>query len=211
VSRPIVCRGASDRPAFALTYDDGPEPGGTDRLLDVLAASGVRATFFCVGEQVEDHPGLSHALVDAGHEVGCHTMRHLGHVEAAEQAVADMVEGATAIETELGIELGLYRAPYGQFVGATLAEAERRGWTCVGWNTHGIDWEPLSASAIASRIIDDLDRGTIVLLHDAQRYASQRDDCTATIEATRMILDEAQRLGLEPVTVGELLGLAVRG
>jgi peptidoglycan/xylan/chitin deacetylase (PgdA/CDA1 family) len=202
----IVCRAPSDRPLFAITYDDGPEPGVTDQLLGLLADRGVHATFFCVGEQVEAHPDLSHELVKAGHEIGSHTMRHLGHAEQAARAVTDMVEGAATIERTIGAEPRLYRAPYGQFVSSTIAEASVRGWTCVGWNTHGVDWEQRSAPEIASRVFDDLDRGTIVLLHDAQRYSHHRTDCTPTIEATRLILDKGVELGLQPVTVSELLG-----
>jgi peptidoglycan/xylan/chitin deacetylase (PgdA/CDA1 family) len=202
----IVDRGPSARSTFALTYDDGPEWPGTNQLLEVLAARDIRATFFCVGEQVESHPDLAQELVKAGHEIGGHTMRHLDHHVRGDQALTDMIEGAATIERVLGVEIRLYRAPYGHFVPETVLEAERRGWTCVGWSTLGEDWHAdESAATIASRVIPGLAPGAIVLLHDAQRYAHERDDCTPTIEASELILDEAKRCGLEPVTVGELL------
>ncbi len=203
---PIVVRGPADRSTFALTYDDGPEWPGTDLLLGVLAARGVQATFFCVGEQVENYPDLARELVKAGHEIGGHTMRHLDHHLRTDQACTDMIEGAATIERLLGVGIRLYRAPYGHFVPETVLEAERRGWTCVLWSTLGEDWHAdTSAATIAGRVIADLAPGAIVLLHDAQRYAHERDDCTPTIEASELVLDEAKRRGLEPVTVGELL------
>jgi peptidoglycan/xylan/chitin deacetylase (PgdA/CDA1 family) len=204
----IVDHGPADRSTFALTYDDGPEWPGTDQLLRVLAARGVQATFFCVGEQVESYPDLAGKLVKAGHEIGCHTMRHLDHYLQTDQACTDMIEGAATIERLLGVGIGLYRAPYGHFVPETVLEAERRGWTCVLWTTLGEDWHAdESAATIAGRVIADLAPGAIVLLHDAQRYAHERDDCTPTIEASELVLDEAKRRGLAPVTVGELLGI----
>ena len=204
----IVVHGPADRSTFALTYDDGPEWPSTDHLLRVLAARGVQATFFCVGEQVESYPDLARELVKAGHEIGCHTMRHLDHYVQADQACADMIEGAATIERLLGVGIGLYRAPYGHFVPETVLKAQRRGWKCVLWSALGEDWHAdESAATIAARVTADLAPGAIVLLHDAQRYAHERDDCTPTIEASELVLDEAKRRGLEPVTVGELLGI----
>lgn len=202
----IVVRGPRSRGRFALTFDDGPERGGTDRLLELLARREATATFFCVGEQVERDIELSREIISRGHELGCHTMRHLDHAEVeAEQAVSDMLDGAVTLERLLSVPVRFYRAPYGRFVPATLAEAERRGWTCVLWSAWGRDWLPDGAATIAGRVLADLEPGAIVLLHDAERYAHTRSDCAPTIEATEIVLDEAKRRGLRPVTVGELL------
>jgi peptidoglycan/xylan/chitin deacetylase (PgdA/CDA1 family) len=202
----IVVHGPRRRQAFALTFDDGPERGVTDPLLEILSWRQARATFFCVGEQVERDVELARQILAAGHEVGCHTMHHLDHSEAhREQALRDLVEGAAAIEGLLEVEPRLYRAPYGRFVPATLAEAERRGWTCVLWSAWGRDWQPDDGETIAERVFAELAPGAIVLLHDAQRYAQSRTDCRATLEATELVLAEAERRGLRPVTVSELI------
>lgn len=202
----IVVHGPRTRERFALTFDDGPERGVTDELLQLLAWRQAKATFFCVGEQVERDAELGLEIVAGGHEVGCHTMHHLDHSEAhRERALKDLVEGAAAIEGLLGVEPRLYRAPYGRFVPATLAEAERRGWTCVLWSAWGRDWQPDDAETIAERVYANLEPGAIVLLHDAERYAHSRTDCKATLEATELVLAEAEHRGLAPVTVSELL------
>src|SRR5687768_12125981 len=95
-----------------------------------------------VGQEVERRPALALDVVSAGHEVGSHSMRHLDHHAASPTgAVADVVDGAEAIQGVLGFEPAFYRAPYGYFVPSTVAEAGRRRWTCVPWSIDGQDWE----------------------------------------------------------------------
>jgi peptidoglycan/xylan/chitin deacetylase (PgdA/CDA1 family) len=203
----VVVHGRADTPRFALTFDDGPSPC-TAKLLPVLERRGVRATFFMVGSQVERDPGQARAVLAAGHEIGTHSMSHLEHQHAPrEEAVADMLDGAKAIERALGMEPRLYRAPYGHFAPGAFAEAERRGWTCVLWSAEGSDWRTgEDAHAIFERIAPDLRPGAIVLLHDGRR--EKPIDCERMLAALELILNEGERRGLAAVTVGELLGAA---
>jgi peptidoglycan-N-acetylglucosamine deacetylase len=203
----IAVHGPPEQPRFALTFDDGPEQGVTDRLLDLLADFDVNATFFCVGEQVAGDPELARRILARGHEVGCHTQRHLDHHERKAEALQDFLEGTETLERLLGIEVRLYRAPYGRFSHEVVAAAEQRGIQSVFWSAWGLDWLPDDAETIAGRVFEDLGNGAIVLLHDSARYAHDRDDCAPTIEATDIVLREADRRGLQPVTVGQLLGL----
>jgi peptidoglycan/xylan/chitin deacetylase (PgdA/CDA1 family) len=200
----IVRRGTTRCSRFALTFDDGPG-ACTGRVLDLLARWRARATFFLVGNQVQRHPDLAHRVRVEGHEVGSHSMTHLDHLEVEpERAVADMVDGAAAIERVLGFEPRLYRGPYGRFVPTTLSEAGQRGWTCVHWSASGNDWvEGETGSSIAGRVIERLAPGVIVLLHDSRRAMPTR--CEPMLEALEMLLEEASRRGMEPVTVSELL------
>jgi peptidoglycan/xylan/chitin deacetylase (PgdA/CDA1 family) len=200
----IVVHGPSERPRFALTFDDGPGPC-TAELLELLDQAGAKATFFLVARQVENDPALARRVRDAGHEIGLHSMAHLDHERLErEQAVADVVDGAALIERELDVELRLFRAPYGHFVPGTLAEAERRRWRCVSWSAWGEDWlAGESADSIAARVLVDLGPGAIVLLHDSRREKAV--DCARMLTALESILDDAERRGLEPVTVSELL------
>jgi peptidoglycan-N-acetylglucosamine deacetylase len=202
----IVVRGPRDRPRFALTFDDGPG-AGTRGVLELLEKRGAKGTFFLVGAELERHPELGRVVRDAGHELGSHSMAHLDHAEAGRQAaLADMIEGVAAIERALGIEPRLYRAPYGHFVPVTLAEAERRGWTCVYWSASGEDWrEGESGASIAQRVLQDLGAGAIVLLHDARH--GQPVSCDPMLAALDVVLEEAARRGLEAVTVSDLLAV----
>jgi peptidoglycan/xylan/chitin deacetylase (PgdA/CDA1 family) len=200
----VVRRGGAGRPEVALTYDDGPGRS-TREVMDVLEKHRARATFFMLGTEVQRDPGLAREVLARGHEVGSHSMRHLNHVEVgAERAVEDMLAGADAIAEALGVEPRLYRAPYGGFVPATVAEAQRRGWTCVHWSAVGRDWEvDATAQSVADRVMRKLSAGLIALLHDSPR-TKPRDPEPVT-GATAILLDELAARSLRQRTVGEML------
>ena len=197
-------RGAGDRPEVALTYDDGPGES-TGAVLELLARHDARATFFMVGSEVERDPGLAHEVVSAGHEVGSHSMHHLDHAEVSPaEAVADMLAGAAATAAVLGFEPQLYRAPYGRFIPDTVAEAQRRGWTCVHWSALGNDWEEdATGLAVAARIVPDLDAGAIVLLHDSRRAKPMNPE--PVVGATAILLKELARRELHGRAVTDIL------
>jgi peptidoglycan/xylan/chitin deacetylase (PgdA/CDA1 family) len=199
-----VERGAAGRPQVALTFDDGPG-GGTARVLDVLGMHGVFGTFFMTGAQTRRHPSLARAVGGVGHEIGSHSFDHLDHHEVpVEVALGDMLDGAVALERVFGGEPSLYRAPYGHFSAAELTEADARGWTCVGWSVIGEDWvRGETADSIAARVIDGLEPGAIVVLHDGRH--GKPADHQAMLGALPAILDAARERGLEPVTVSALL------
>ena len=199
-----VDRGPADRGAVCLTYDDGPGPSTPD-LLEVLARHRARATFFMVGTEVERFPDIARRVAAEGHDVGSHTLSHLDHlaIEPA-AAVADMVAGAEAIERVLGFEPVYYRAPYGNFVEATVAEAARRGWTCVRWSALGYDWEQgASPRSVADRMLGGLEPGAIVLLHDWRRAKPMEPE--PMLGATEILLEELTRRDLKAIPLSEML------
>jgi peptidoglycan/xylan/chitin deacetylase (PgdA/CDA1 family) len=188
----------------ALTYDDGPGVS-TRAVLDVLARHGARATFFMVGSEILENAELGRAVVAAGHEVGSHSMNHLDHaVVTPEDAIADMVAGADAIAQVLGFEPRLYRAPYGKFTPETMAEATRRGWTCVHWSALGEDWEEYAtAETVAELVMTTLEPGAIILLHDSRR--SKPSHSEPVVGGTRLLLAELERRELRSVGLGDML------
>jgi peptidoglycan/xylan/chitin deacetylase (PgdA/CDA1 family) len=204
VQRQVVDRGPSKSGAVCLTYDDGPGRC-TPELLGVLARHGARATFFMVGAEVERFPEIARRVVHEGHEVGSHTLSHLDHhaVDPAD-AVADMLAGAEAIERVLGLEPGYYRAPYGYFVEATVAEATRRGWTCVHWTALGHDWEEeATPRSVADHVVADLAPGAIVLLHDSRRAKPMGPE--PMLGATELVIEELKRRDLRAVELSAML------
>ena len=200
----MLYRGHGKRPEVALTYDDGPGTS-TRAILDLLAAHGARGTFFMVGSEVQRDPELAREVVTAGHDVGSHSMHHLDHESVgAAASVADMIDGAHAVEGVLGFEPRLYRAPYGHFVPATVAAARERGWTCVHWSAMGEDWDEYATGrSVADRILPDLVAGAIVLLHDSRRAKAMNPE--PVIDATRLLLEEMERRSLRGVGVHDIL------
>ena len=199
----VIGRGTS-RGAVALTFDDGPGRS-TAEILDLLERHGARATFFMVGAQAERYPDIARRVVSGGHEVGSHTYAHLDHHEVGgPEAVSDMLDGAGAIASVTGSTPSLYRAPYGHFVPETVAEAARRGWTCVFWSALGRDWEEgATPQSVAERVLADLEPGGIVLLHDARRALPMKPD--PVTGATALLLDELGRRGLQALPVSDIL------
>jgi peptidoglycan/xylan/chitin deacetylase (PgdA/CDA1 family) len=187
-----------------MTYDDGPGTS-TRAVMDLLERAGARGTFFMVGSEVQRNPAIAREVVSRGHEVGSHSMHHLDHGQVdAGEAVADMVAGAEAITGVLGFEPRLYRAPYGRFVPGTVAEAERRGWTCVHWSALGNDWEEdATGRSVADRILPGLEPGAIVLLHDSRRAKPMNPE--PVVGATAFLLDELARRELRACAVTDIL------
>jgi peptidoglycan-N-acetylglucosamine deacetylase len=99
----------------ALSFDDGPDPDATPAVLDALAQAGVRAVFFLVGEQVDEHPELARRVADEGHVVALHGFRHVEHDELGAEVRADLERGAATVAAATGAEPRLYRPPYGRF------------------------------------------------------------------------------------------------
>ena len=197
-------RGNGTRRQVALTFDDGPGRS-TRAVLDLLDRHDARATFFMVGSEALRDPETARAVVAAGQEVGSHSMHHLDHEAVSdEEAVADMVEGAEAIAKVLGFEPPLYRAPYGRFIPATVAEARRRGWVCVHWSALGEDWLPeATPRSVCDLVIRDLEPGGIVLLHDSRREKPMNPE--PVVGGTALLLEELGRRGLRAVGLRGML------
>jgi peptidoglycan/xylan/chitin deacetylase (PgdA/CDA1 family) len=132
-------------------------------------------------------------------------MSHLDHhAVEPEVAVADMRAGAEAIAGVIGSEPSFYRAPYGHFVDATVAEAARRGWTCVHWSALGFDWlEEATPRSVADRVLEDLEPGAIILLHDSRRAKPM--DPEPIVEGTAILLEEIERRGLQTASLSGML------
>src|ERR1700728_989409 len=125
---------------YALTFDDGPPRDGTPAGLHALAARGVRATFFLVGEQVARNPTIAAEIVAAGHAIGLHCDRHRNQLRLAPRAVRNDIErGAARIAETTGAPIVRYRPPYGIFNAAALALVHRSGWRPLLWTHWGRD------------------------------------------------------------------------
>ena len=164
----------ASRRGVALTFDDGPHPQGTRAVLEILQAYGVRATFFLVGEQVVRSPATAAEVVAAGHTIALHGDRHRNMLRLAPWQVRDdLRRGEERVGAVSGRPLELYRPPYGVFNAAALAHARRRGWRPLLWTQWGRDWAARATpESIASKLLDGVGEGSVLLLHDADDYSA---------------------------------------
>lgn len=194
-----------------LTYDDGPDPVFTPQVLDALAASGDRATFFVLVERAEKYPDLIRRIIAEGHEVALHGIDHTRLSSMPiKQAVALIREGKARLERVCGRRVTLFRPTYGaQTVGQFLA-SRALGLDVVVWSAWARDWDGSAAEVIAERALGALHHGGIVLLHDASGDGVGAGDPTTGAgldrgEATRLMLSGMAERGYSSRTVGELL------
>ena len=181
----------------ALSFDDGPNPDATRRVLELLARHGVVATFFVWGEQAQRHPEVVRAVLDGGHSVQPHCWAHVSHWTLAPAAIRADIEAVSALLVQIGAPPAtLWRPPYGQTLGgATRAIAAERGLELAGWtlNPHdyaGNDAEKMYAEVTGALAAEEL---SVVLLHDGHRESGQprrRADATNTVELVAMLLED---------------------
>ncbi|QNI38356.1 polysaccharide deacetylase family protein [Edaphobacter sp. 4G125] len=158
---------------FALTFDDGPNPEATPRLLEVLASAGVQATFFVIGSFAKQCPALIREIAGAGHLVGNHTLTHPWLAWQTEKRIREELGMTSSIlEDVLGEPVHYFRAPHGARRPIVLRAARELGMVSVQWNAMGYDWRTISADAIASHVEKGvarnrrMGRGSNILLHD---------------------------------------------
>lgn len=197
-------RGPRDGRRLALTFDDGPDPAHTPRVLDVLAARGVRATFFLVGERAARLPGVVRAVVDGGHEVASHGWSHASLWRCGPRRTAEELGRAHETLAALtGQAPRHFRPPWGHVNAAMFRALRRLGERCVFWT---IQPEGLRARDPAAQAADVLRRarpGAIVDLHDADGVPGAGPRVLAALPGMIHGLREA---GYELVTLGDLIG-----
>ncbi|MGW3716263.1 polysaccharide deacetylase family protein [Streptomyces sp. NPDC005133] len=163
--------------AVALTFDDGPNPVDTPRLLEVLRKRHVKAVFCLWGDHVEEHPELVRAIVAGGHTLCNHTMHHddMG-TWSAEDIRADLERTNAAIRRAApGARIPYFRAPYGSW-GETPQVAADLGMQPLGWRLAIGDWEPPGTDELVRRVEEGITPGAVILMHDGGGDRSQTVD-----------------------------------
>jgi len=198
----LVQRVDTPHKLVALTFDDGPMPGATERILSLLDEHRVPATFFVVGEAVAQHPQQARAIVAAGHELGNHSWSHQRMVLKSPAWVAEELERTDQAIRAAGMTgLVHFRPPYGKKLLVLPWVLRGRGQTSIMW-----DIEPESygevrrdPQAIADHVLERAQPGSIILLHV---MFSARE---ASVQAVPRIIEGLQERGYRFVTVSELL------
>jgi peptidoglycan/xylan/chitin deacetylase (PgdA/CDA1 family) len=162
------------QPNLFLTFDDGPTPGVTDWVLDVLAAYDARATFFMVGNNVRKNPALARRVVQQGHTVGNHTYHHLnGWKTPVREYLSEIARTDAVIHEVTGVQPRLFRPPYGKcHPGAWKHILENH--EIVLWDVLPGDWDSrVTIAQLHRRVATNARAGSIVVLHDSLKCATK--------------------------------------
>ena len=189
--------------AVALTFDDGPDPVWTPRVLEQLGE--LPATFFVDTSRVRDHPGLVQAAAELGHEVGFHCDRHRRHTDLTPAEIARDVEDGLSTLGELGLRPRVWRAPWGIVTAETRRTASRHDLELWNWSTDTHDWRGDSAKEMLAAVGPDMDQGgSVVLMHDAMGPGARRSDCAETGRLVAALAKRGQRAGMRFVRLSDV-------
>ena len=185
---------AEESKQIAITFDDGPNPDYTMKLLKGLKKRGVKATFFVLGEEVERYPDILKATYDDGHMIGVHSYQHVNFGQIGDAAALEQVEKTQqAIYDVTGEYTGYIRPPYGCWKKELDQELPMIE---VLWDIDPLDWATKDADTVVQRVLQKIPNGSIILLHDASE---------SSVSAAFTIVDTLQKQGYEFVTVEELM------
>lgn len=205
----VYYEGNSSERVVALTFDDGPNEPYTSQILDILDGHGIDATFFAIGQNVILYPDVARRMVADGHIVGNHSYSHKANHAVTSQGCRDLAMAQTAIRDTVGLEPHLYRPPHGKASPWELECVEKANLVEVTWSVASRDQYVSSAKVFAKNILNEVEPGKIILLHDG--YGTLHDcnlaDKSLTVEALPFIIEHLQAQGYRFVTVNELLGV----
>lgn len=184
----------------ALTFDDGPNPALTPRVLDILNQYGAKATFFVVGRSVEKNSHILARAVAEGHEIGAHTWSHIKMTTSGSQRVVNEMDRTNAaIQAATGLFPKIMRPPYGA-VNTNLVSLmkSRYGMSTIMWDVDTRDWQHPGVDVVVQRAVGRATPGSIILLHDIHE---------STLRAVEGVVSGLQARGFRMVTVSQLLAL----
>ena len=179
---------------IAITFDDGPHPKYTLKLLDGLKERNVKATFFVIGENVLNNPDVIKRMAEDGHLIGNHTYSHVQLTCISEEkAIAEINKTSELITTYAGVSPKYIRPPYGMYSDALKRETNL---TPVLWTVDPRDWSVLNTDSVVKHVLKRAKNGDIILLHDI---------FDTSVEAAFQIIDALKAEGYEFVTVDEFI------
>ncbi len=192
----------TDQKRIALTFDDGPHPILTPKILAILKQYNIHATFFMIGKNVHDYPETARMVAMEGHEIGNHTNSHIRlYGLGKERAEQELDACALQIRDVCGQMQNLFRPPEGATDESVLSAAEEKGYHVILWSIDTRDWESKNAGAIINRVLTSVKPGDIILMHDFIGHNSK------TPEALERLIPKLLAHGYQIGSVGELLGI----
>ena len=198
----LIYSAPTQEKVVALTYDDGPHPVFTPRLLDILDNYHVKATFFMIGKNMEAYPDIVREVVRRGHVIGNHTYSHPLSIDLDTQAqvIRELDRCEQVIERLTGSRAHLFRPPRGMVDGSVFTLADAEGYKTILWSVCADNHDALTPQLMAQRVIKHNRPGGIILAHDGIFPTRWKD-----VAATPLIIEALKKRGYRFVTVPELL------
>jgi peptidoglycan/xylan/chitin deacetylase (PgdA/CDA1 family) len=190
----------TDQKVLAMTFDDGPHPSLTPKLLDLLKARNIKCTFFLIGRQVKMYPDIVRRIIAEGHEIGNHTWTHCSLTSRSDAQIREeMQKSADAVYEVAGVRPQLMRPPYGA-INSRIKDMvfSEFGYSTIMWSVDPMDWRRPGVSVVTSRLVNGAHPGAIMLSHDIH---------PPTIQAMPAMFDQLIAKGYQFVTVSQLLNL----
>jgi peptidoglycan/xylan/chitin deacetylase (PgdA/CDA1 family) len=191
-----LCRLSGSGKRIALTFDDGPHPTQTPLILDMLDRYNARATFFCIGKNVDASPELAAEIIRRGHSIGAHSYQHGFYydLQNTNQLVEDSKEAIRSIYRATGVNTLLFRPPYGVTTPSIARMVKKLQLKTVGWSIRSYDTMTNQPEKIENRVLSRIKPGAIILLHDHS---------PSVLPVLEKILDFCTRNGYITVTITE--------
>lgn len=190
----------TDQMVLAMTFDDGPHPTNTPRLLDILKQRNIKATFFLIGRSAKTHPQIVRRIIEEGHEIGNHTWSHASLTSRSDEQIRKELQMTEdALVAAAGYRPHIIRPPYGA-INARIKQLmfSDFGYATIMWSVDPQDWRRPGVSVVTSRLVNGAHKGAILLAHDIH---------APTIEAMPATLDQLLTKGYQFVTVSQLMNL----
>lgn len=192
--------------AIALTFDDGPWPGTTSEVLNILKKNNVKATFFVVGRNVSNYPQLMAQIVADGHAVGNHTWSHEYRHYSPSGAASEIDKTNDIIYKTTGVKTSLFRPPGGFLTNGLVASAHQKKNAVFMWSADSSDWKGgrITVERLMDNVLKEAQPGGIVLMHDGGGNRSH------TVKALPQLITKLRGQGYKFVTIPELLAMEVK-
>ena len=183
-------------PALALTFDDGPDPVWTPRLLDLLRGARARATFFPIAARAADNPAIVERMRAEGHAIGLHCHEHVRHSERDAEWLERDTDAALERLAGVAVRPSLWRTPWGDTAPWSAGIARTHGLRLIGWTADTHDWRGDGAAEMFEATRESLIDGAIVLAHDGLGPGARRESVEATLEYVMLACVHACEYGL---------------
>jgi len=209
VRKGTIYRGDASYKVVALTFDDGPSPIWTPKILDELKKSGVKATFFMLGQHVEKYPDIARRVVLEGHEIGNHTYDH--HVLVyykMDELEKEIKEAQSVIKNATGETTTYFRPPKAWLTSEEKKKIKELGYKIILWTLNSKDWVNFDDKYIVRYITKNIRPGDIILFHDGGgAFSIEGGNRKETVKTIPRLVEKLREKGYKFLTITELLNI----